>query len=152
MTITKKKIKELNNAWHWTKDEGINEKGEKGMTRKNIYLLKEKHQGGYIQDALFKAHGDKLPDDFTYATIARFCQDLSEDDTEESICDKIDSIESDVYMSDLTAWLNSRCDRVYYLTEAIKNGVVDGFQALTEAQRIEAVEIVTAFYTALELF
>jgi len=58
-------------------------------------------------------------------------------------------LEPDVYTSDLTNWLGSRNDFVYYLTEAITEyGAQDGFQALAITQQIWKQEVARAIYEA----
>lgn len=53
-----------------------------------------------------------------------------------------DSIEADVYTSNLTEWLNSKNSRVYYLTEALEEiEFKDGFQLLAYAQSREIEEV-----------
>lgn len=53
-----------------------------------------------------------------------------------------DSIEADVYTSNLTEWLNSKNSRVYYLTEALEEiELKDGFKLLAYAQTREIEEV-----------
>lgn len=60
-----------------------------------------------------------------------------------------DSIEADVYTSDLTEWLNSKNSRVYYLTQALEElDVKDGFQLLAYAQSREMEEV---YYKGFEV-
>ena len=95
------------------------------------------------KDIIWKAHDDKLPDDYIYEFIQE-ALDLFADctgDEEEAIYE----IEADCYTSDLTKWLNSRNDRVYYLTEALEEfEIKDGFQLLAVAQQREKQEVAQA--------
>ena len=92
------------------------------------------------RDIIHEAHGDKMPDDYTYEFINDALITLTEAE-EGNEDDAIYQIEPDVYTSDLTAWLHSRCDRVYYIEEAIQNGATDGFQVLAIAQQVEKHEV-----------
>ena len=92
------------------------------------------------KDIIHKAHGDKLPDDYVYVFIWEALCALAECEPGDED-DAILQIEPDVYTSELTAWLNSRCDRVGYMTEAIEEGAGDGFAALMTAQGKEKSEV-----------
>jgi hypothetical protein len=97
------------------------------------------------------AHNDRemLPDDYHYEFTKDALDALSEN---EDIDDARQSAtEADSYTSNLTKWLNSRNDRVYYLTEALEEfGCKDGFQALSTAQTLEKEEVFNAVVSALE--
>lgn len=96
------------------------------------------------KDIIRKAHGDKLPDDYVYRFISQALDVIleAEDGAEE---DAIYTIEPDCYTSDLTNWLASRNDRLYYLTEALEEyEIKDGFQALAAAQQKEIQEVALA--------
>jgi len=92
------------------------------------------------KDIIHKAHGEKLPDDYIYAFIYEVLSSLVECNAGEEE-DAIHEIEADCYTSELTKWLNSRNDRVYYLDEAAANGITDGFQLLAAAQLQEKQEV-----------
>ena len=92
------------------------------------------------RDIILDAHGDKLPDDQVYHFIHDALATLT-DSEEGSEDEAIYEMESDPYTFDLTKWLHSRADRVYYLTDAIENGAKDGFQALSMAQKAEMDEV-----------
>lgn len=62
----------------------------------------------------------------------------------------IQSYEPDIYTSDLTTWLGSKNDFIYYLTDAIKEGAQDGFQALSMAQSKYIYEVATALYEPMK--
>ena len=96
----------------------------------------------WITDMVREAHGDKLPDNYIYNWADSALDNIATGDmTEDNIHEYIDS-EVDVYTAGLTAWLHSRCDRVYYLTEALDDfEPKDGFQALSMAQYAEIREV-----------
>ncbi len=88
-----------------------------------------------------KAHddGEMLPDDWRYVFIEQAVDALAEhEDSDEAG----DSLEPDVYTSDLTGWLHSRNSRVYYLEEVMREygSFKDGFQLLATAQLQEKQE------------
>ena len=102
------------------------------------------------KDIIHKAHGDKLSDDyvyeFVYDTLCVLCE-CEEGQEEECIYE----MKADCYTDNLTAWLHSRCDRVYYLTEALEEfGCKDGFEALTIAQQKEIQEVAFAVYNGIQ--
>lgn len=115
---------------------------------KQIYVNKD-HNNELVKNLCFAAHndGEILPDDFRYRKIVDTLDMLIDNniEDEERAQDLIMEMEADIYTSDLTAWLHSRNDRIYYLTEALEEfGCKNGFQALMTAQTIEIQEIATA--------
>ena len=98
----------------------------------------------WLTDLIFTAHGDMMPDDHRYKFIEEALDLIANQDVD---LDRPE-IEADIYTSDLTAWLNSRNDRVYYLTKALEEyEIKDGFQALQAAQIIEKEEV---YWSVLE--
>lgn len=96
------------------------------------------------------AHEDKLPDDTVYTLIER-CADAIADADNPS--EAISELEPDSYTHELTAWLNSRVDHVYYLTQALQEcEPKDGFQALAIAQQLQIHEVGEALIVALTNF
>ena len=100
------------------------------------------------RDIIHKAHLDRMPNDDSYNRIydflSSFC-DLDGTAIEEDFSEVVYQTEPDVYTSDLTKWLNDYNENVYYLTEAIEQGLAsDGFQLLSCAQKIYLEEIGTA--------
>ena len=99
----------------------------------------------WLKNLIFTAHDDMLPDDYRYQFIEDALQYISDQDEDVGL--DCPEIEADTYTSDLTKWLHSRNDRVYYLTEALEEyEIKDGFQALQEAQLREREEV---FYSVL---
>jgi len=101
----------------------------------------------WVKDMVFNAHDDMGPDDYKYKFIVDALETLSECETEEQADERRCEIEADIYTADLTAWLASNINRVYYLEEAIKNGATDGFSLLAMAQVQEKEEV---FYSVLQ--
>jgi len=128
----------LNNMEQKTRNDG-----------KSFYCCKNEIE--WQQDIIREAHGDKLPDDYVYEftndalCVLSDCDEGQEDDA-------IYEIEADCYTSNLTEWLNSRCDRVYYLTEVLEEfqPVIDGFAALTMAQQKEKQEVAQAILSGIK--
>lgn len=104
------------------------------------------------KEIIFTSHGDKLPDDYVYEFIYEALIQLAEVAEEGSEEDAIYEIESDVYTNELTAWLHSRCDRVYYIEEAIQNGAKDGFAVLAMAQQTEKHEVAFAVLNGIRKY
>lgn len=103
----------------------------------------------WMTEVIYKAHEDKLPDDTVYRFIEKAVDAIAEADPA-SIEDAIFEIESDVYTSDLTEWLNERNDHVCYLTEALINGDhKDGFELLASAQYQHITEVAQGVLNAL---
>jgi len=101
-----------------------------------------------LKDSVRKAHGDRLPSDWVfekyYYILDAMLQYIA-DDTQTIIDDaKYEIVDGlvDVYTGDLTEWLNSNNNNVYYLTEAIDQyEIKDGFRALATAQSLAIDEI-----------
>jgi len=88
------------------------------------------------KDIIRNAHGDMLPDDDIYSVIYDALLALAElphSADREDAFDALYEIEAPVYTSELTAWLHRCNNRAYYLEDAIKNGLTDGFQVLAAA-------------------
>jgi len=100
----------------------------------------------WLEALIFNAHGDMSLDDYRYKFIKDALQYISDQDEGADL--DYPEIEADIYTGDLTAWLNSRNDRVYYLTEALEEyEIKNGFQALHDAQIIEKEEV---YWSVLE--
>jgi len=99
-----------------------------------------------LKDSIMKAHGDKLPHEWTFNTYHSILSNLSdydiknEEDLEENKFELIEGL-VDVYTSDLTAWLHDHNSNVHYLKEALENEPEDEFQLLGMAQYIAIEEI-----------
>jgi hypothetical protein len=102
------------------------------------------HDNEEVKDLCFTAHSGMLPDDFIYSRIveALYCLIERKPEDEDKARECLYELEADIYTSDLTAWLNSSNNRVYYLTEALEEfRFKDGFNALMAAQKLEIDEI-----------
>jgi len=109
------------------------------------YSLKERIE--WQSDIIHGAHLDRMPSDDIYERINDILSalaDMDDDATEDEASDRMYEIETDVYTSDLTAWLHSDNRNVSYLEEAQACGVTDGFQLLTMAQAEYIMEIARA--------
>ena len=114
----------------------------------NKYVILKDKAKEELKNAIHNANGDRLPNDFIYSTFLDLLQTLDGFTIENP--DYLDEIENevidsniDIYTKDLTAWLASDINNVYYLTEAIQesNGEIDGFQALQQAQSKQIYEV-----------
>ena len=117
-----------------------------------IIIVRREGSPDWMQDVIFKAHGDRMPSDDVYDRIAHIVSNLSgldDDADEDAINDCLNELEPDVYTPDLTKWLHDRNDNIYYLETAIQNGARDGFQLLAMAQYEYIYEIANALVGAL---
>lgn len=89
----------------------------------------------WANDACFAAHGGQFPNDWRYSFIAHLADALRDwasdshnpdDELDFGGFDAHETVDSlvDVYMSELTAWLNSRVDRYCYIDEARDEGLI----------------------------
>ena len=115
--------------------------------REGFIWINKDHDNEEVKDLCFTAHSGTLPDDFIYSRIVEALDCLSErePEDEDKARERLEELEADIYTSDLTEWLNSSNNRVYYLTEALEQfECKDGFQALAIAQKLEIDEISNA--------
>lgn len=123
---------------------------------KNITIYKDNAPQELI-DAIHEAHGDRLPDDYIYQWFKDILSDLSDysietqEDIDEAMGEIIDSNIS-VYTSDLTEWLNTNNNNVYYLSEVLDEygSELDGFQLLSIAQSKAIQEVFDAIQALLQ--
>ena len=107
-----------------------------------------KNESEDLKDSVYKAHGDRLPEDWIFSIYHSILGSISdyeiedEDDLQEKRSEIVDGL-VDVYTSDLTAWLNSNNNNVYYIEEAQKEYGMqeDGFKLLAMAQYMAIDEI-----------
>lgn len=93
------------------------------------------------RDIIFGAHLDRLPCDDVYDRIEDILCNFTECEDEDEARDRLYEIEPDCYTSDLTKWLASNINNVYYLDEAIELGFKEGFALLAAAQKCYIEEI-----------
>lgn len=147
MTINKKIEKYLSEFEHGKRNDGSG------------YVFIKNHDWDNpdkLMIAVRSAHGDKMPDDWIYSTFHNCLQRLS--DYEITDNDKLEDIRSeavdsmvDIYTADLTKWLASNINNVYYLTQAIEEfECKDGFKALSMAQYIAIDEVMNEVINLLE--
>jgi len=129
---------------------------QKGEDKENKIIVFKADRPSDLFDSVYKAHGERLPNDWIFNIYYSILESLSgyEIDSMENIDDKraelVDSLVN-VYTSDLTAWLASDINNVYYLTEAIDQyEAKDGFRALATAQSIFIDEIFGEVVSLLE--
>lgn len=103
----------------------------------------------WMKEVCRTAHGGMFPDDIRYEYIEATADLISET---ESIEDARDSIESDIYTRDLTAWLGSRAGRYSYCDEAIEEygWPGDTIKLLQLGQHAERAEVFDLVVSALE--
>lgn len=99
-----------------------------------------------LYEAVKQAHGDSMPSDFVFSTFLELLERITEYDIKnreglEDLRSEIVASCVDIYTHDLTKWLNSDINNVYFLTEAIKNDVNDGFRLLSMAQYMAIDEV-----------
>jgi hypothetical protein len=115
------------------------------------YWLKKDGTPEWVETMTMEAHGSMLPDDWKYSFIVEALSALSDHaDTDEAR----DSLEADIYNSELHRWLGSHLERAGYVDEAIKeygshsdNGI-EGDIAI--GQLAEMHEVFSSVLSALE--
>jgi len=109
-----------------------------------------------LKDSVYKAHGDRLPNDWIFDKYQSILQSItdydieSDDDLLDNRGEIVDGL-VDVYTSDLTEWLNDSNYNVYYIEEAQKEygPEDDGFKLLSMAQYKAIDEIFDYVYSLL---
>lgn len=104
----------------------------------------------WMTDVVRAGHGpDFFPDDWRYEFIQNAVNLLAECSGDEDAAR--DSIESDIYTSDLTRWIASNLLRFGYCDEAMAEygPVDDTIRLLQMGQHMEREEVFTAVYNAL---
>ena len=106
-----------------------------------------------MTEVIHRAHGDEGPNDTIYGFVEKAANAIWSADAndEDSASDAIYEIESDIYTSDLTAWLHESPSHVYYLNEALEEygDIRDGFQLLGLAQSKQIQEVGQALLSVL---
>jgi hypothetical protein len=127
-------------------------KSFEGATRPSGEIFRKLKDGSpaWMTAVCRQAHDNAqlLPDDWRYAFIEEAVDALAQ---HEDLDAARDSLEPDVYTSELTGWLHSRNSRVYYLGEALTDygSFRDGFQLLAAAQLCEKEEVFQQVLDAL---
>lgn len=100
------------------------------------YFYCPKKDISWQRGIIFNAHLDRMPNDDIYNRIYDILESIQDIETEEEAQERLYEIEPDIYTNDLTAWLNDNINNVYYLTEALEEGldIKDGFKLLMYAQ------------------
>jgi hypothetical protein len=109
----------------------------------------------WIGEAVQKAHGDFLPDDWRYAYIEgsfRLIADAGEDEGLDELADQF-ADDSDIYTGNLLAWLSSNLRRVGYVDEARDEFGAASFESVTQeitaGQAAERREVFAAVRVAV---
>lgn len=127
--------------------EVIDRKGE------DIVVFSEK-AGKDLKDAVYSAHGDRMPNDWIFDKFHSILSNLLEynienlDDMDEYRAEIVDGL-VDVYTSDLTAWLNESNYNVYYMDEAVREYGEGTGNVLMMAQYMAIDEIFGEVYNLL---
>jgi hypothetical protein len=104
----------------------------------------------WLQNLVHDAHGNMIPDDWRYSFIVEALNAIEENTDLDEACESLDS---DIYTSDLTGWLHSRNDRVGYVTDA-RDELGRGEGGLNEdnarGQLMEKYEVLNSVYKFLE--
>lgn len=118
------------------------------------YLSRKDGSPAWVQEVIQAAHGDKMPDDTTYAMIYNAASTIADIQSpwEDAPLEAIQEMEADIYTSDLTAWLHARVDHIYYLNQALEDfgPFEEGTALLMAAQKIQMDEVGSALIQALE--
>lgn len=119
-------------------------------TRENgeSYVVLKKDRADKLQESVYQAHGDRMPNDWIYGTYADLMQRLTEydinsiDDVYEYQGEIVDGA-VDVYTADLTQWLADDIRNVDYITQAVDTfgNQKDGAGLLATAQYMAIDEI-----------
>lgn len=101
----------------------------------------------WIADLVHKAHGNYLPDDYRYRFTYEALDALSTCEDPGDV-----SMEPDVYTNQLTGWLHSNANRIYYLNAALQEfgPFNEGFDLLSAAQLLEKDEVLSIVRQYLE--
>ncbi|MDD2627802.1 MAG: hypothetical protein PHD20_02830 [Clostridia bacterium] len=116
----------------------------------NKYIKTTDNRPEWVHDMVFTAHdnGNILPDDWKYKFIEESLYYISEHEE----VDFPEEMEADIYTSDLTEWLHSRNDRIYYMSEVLEeyDHIKDGFQLLQISQTKEKEEVYFSVLNSLQ--
>lgn len=122
-------------------------------TRDNgeTYVCRKEDAPAWLDDLIREAHGDMLPDDWTFSTVRdalSYITEHGEDADPHLFAD--DSV--DVYTADRIAWLGSHSCRPSYCDQArdefgAGNGILDQIGA---GQYLEALEVFGGVLNSLE--
>jgi hypothetical protein len=110
----------------------------------------------WVQDLVFAAHGEFMPEDWRYQKIMEALGFIADSDDPEDTSYEFAGGAVDVYTSARLAWLASNLNRASYCDEAIENGMVDGEAGVVEiigaGQYEEAGEIFSLVLSELEKY
>lgn len=110
----------------------------------------------WVRDAVRRAHGNLLPDDWIYATSRdafSALSDVDEDTDMQTVWDEFSTAAMDAYTDDRLRWLASHPARLSYCDEAVSDGLCDGSsiaETIGCGQYLEAREIFREIWAAVE--
>lgn len=107
----------------------------------------------WMHDVVREGHGDMLPEDWRYETIAAAVEFIADNGDADDRADEFADGCTDTYTSDLLAWVGSHASRMGWVEEAraewgTREGSFD--DELRVAQYLEAREVFGLVYAALE--
>jgi len=112
------------------------ETGKRNDGKEYLFIREDDKYSQWMQDVIFAGHLDRFPNDSSYEACQKVIDEIAELDAnipDDEIIDNL-TLEPDIYTANLTSWLASDINNVYYLEDAISNGAKDGFQVLAWAQ------------------
>jgi len=136
------------------------EEAQRWMTTKQrgdeTIVVKKDGAPAWLEQLVFDAHGDKLPDDWTYSVIddaIDFIVDAGPDCYWDDLAMEFAN-NVDVYTSELTGWLHSRVDRYGYCDQFAESQgwehVEGTTQLLSGGQYEERYEVFSSVLRSLE--
>jgi hypothetical protein len=124
----------------------------KTRTNGDSFVCFKDDRPDWMQTLARKSHADQLPNDFRYDFIESALTALA---NHNDLDDARDSIEADIYTSELTAWLHSRNDRLEYVNEAVSelghSKTIDGDLMLGQLwERQEVFSLVVEYLESID--
>jgi hypothetical protein len=116
------------------------------------YVRRTSDAPEWLQELVFTAHGDMLPNDWRYACIAAACEAIAESDDPEDDAHEFADSYVDVYTASLYEWLGSNLTRQGYCDDAREEfGPADDLVSqIMQGQYMEALEVYGLVLAELE--
>jgi hypothetical protein len=144
-------MKQINNIQELAKYIRTQFQLKKRDSGESFYSVKDDSKDKeWIQDMCHEAHGSMMPDDYKYQFIVDALNAIEEYDDEN---ESRDSLEADVYTSNLTAWLASHLERMEYVNDAVNEYGMSDFnliQAMQFGQMREMYEVFDSVLSSLQ--
>lgn len=134
------KVSEIIKEIYINLEREVTEEGES-----SISLSEKAEHFDDLRDIIFDAHDGLLPNNSVYETVYKIIIHLydcideirdienEEEDIQDFLFEELAEIEPEMYTHHLLAWLQSDLSFLYYVQEAIDNGVEDIFDILIQA-------------------